>query len=307
MAELPQVPMQGGALVADVAAPQLVTPARRLARRGLLQLTPYLVILALFVACGLVPQWIAPMNPLTNHLLERLHPVATRSGGVTYWLGTDDLGRDVLSRIVYGAQVSLLVALTSDLICASVGGLLGLVAGYFQRTAGSIIMRLADVMLSVPFLLLAILLVSVLGPSNRSLIVALSVTQWPVFARMASAVATRTAKADFVMAAEASGASHARILFRHIAPYVMSSLLVIAMIQFGTFILYEAGMSFLGLGAPPPAPSWGSMLSEGQLYITTAWWMITFPGIALFLVVLSINRVGDVLQVQLNPERRRGR
>jgi len=295
--------------VADAAIAEAL-PRRRMgprARRDLWALSPYLLILALFVLCSLVPQWVAPTSPLTNNLLVRLSGLGTRSGGITYWLGTDDLGRDVLSRIIYGAQVSLMVALISDVASAAIGGILGLVAGYFGRTTGNLIMRLADVMLSIPFLLLAILLVSILGPSNRSLIVALSITQWPVFARMANAVASRTRQLDFVKAAQAAGATHGRILARHIAPYVISSLLVIAMIQFGTFILYEAGMSFLGLGAPPPAPSWGSMLSEGQLYITTAWWMITFPGIALFLVVMSVNRVGDFLQVRLNPERRRGR
>lgn len=279
-------------------------PSPRRARRRPWRLIPYLLILAVFVAASAAPGLLAPYDPLAGDLLARLLPPGAVAQGHVHWLGTNALGRDELSRLIYGARVSLVTALASVLLAGAVGGILGLLAGYYQRWAGAVLMRLADVFLSIPFLLLAMLAVAVLGPSERNVIAVLAMARWPIYARMAYGGTLKVRKAEFVEAARAIGAGDGRTMLRHILPQVLPSLLVIGTLEIGFMIMFEAALAFLGLGTQPPYPSWGSMLANGQAYIDTAWWLITFPGVAVFLVVLAFNQIGEHVQDRLDPRAR---
>ncbi len=283
------------------AAPEGARGARRQRWRAL---APPVIVIGLALAAAVVPGWLAPSNPLATNFAMRLQPLGTVAGGHVYWLGTDGLGRDVLSRLIYGTRISILTALAAVLGAGVIGGAMGLTAGFFRRGLGAAIMRLADTMMAIPFLLLAILIITELGSSLPTTIVALIVTTWPVYARTAYATTLKTIQAEFVDAARAAGSTTARLLFRHVLPFITSSLLVIGTLQVATMILYEAGLSFLGLGAQPPTPSWGSMLADGEGYVATAWWLITFPGLALFALVWAVNQGGDYLQTVLNPRLR---
>lgn len=254
---------------------------------------PYLFILSIVLLFALFPGFFAPYNPIHGNLLARFQPVGTVMAGHTYWLGTDQLGRDELSRLIYGARISLFTALAAVWIAVIIGGPLGLVAGYYRGLIGTIIMRFTDMVLAIPFLLLAILTVAVLGPSFWDTILVLGLTRWTIYARISYASTLKLAQAEFVQASVALGARPARILWRHIWPQVVPNLLVVATGELGLMVMFEAALSFLGLGVQPPNPSWGSMLASGQNYMDTAWWLITFPGLAVFLVVLSFNRLGD--------------
>jgi peptide/nickel transport system permease protein len=192
--------------------------------------------------------------------------------------------------------------MTSVLLSGIIGGLLGIIAGYFQNVAGAIIMRSADVILSIPFFLLAILVVAVLGPSLSNLIIVLGIARWPRYARIAHGKTLATSKQDFVKAVEVLGARPGRILLRHILPEVMPSLIAIATIEIGLMIVFEASLSFIGLGVQPPNPSWGSMLAEGQYYLSQAWWLAVFPCLSIFLLVLAMNLIGDFVRDALNPK-----
>lgn len=261
-------------------------------------------MIGIAVTAAVAPGWLAPYNPLATNFTMRLQPLGAVAAGHVYWLGTDGLGRDVLSRLIYGTRISMLTALAAVLGAGVIGGLTGVTAGFFRRRLGAAIMRLADTMMAIPFLLLAILIITELGSSLETTIVALIVTTWPVYARTAYAATLKTIQAEFVDAARAVGATSARLLLRHVLPFIMSSLLVIGTLQVATMILYEAGLSFLGLGAQPPTPSWGSMLADGEGYVATAWWLITFPGLALFALVWAVNQGSDYLQTVLNPRLR---
>ena len=264
-------------------------------------LTPYGIVLAALVIATIVPGWIAPDNPLQGNLLVRLMPPGSDINGHLYWLGTDTLGRDELSRLIWGARVSFVVAISSVLVSGSIGTLFGIVSGFFGGPIAIILMRLADIVLSIPFLLLAILIVTVIGPGLGSTILVLGTTRWPIYTRVAYGATLQVREAEYIQAARSLGASNLRIMWRYIFPNVLAPLIVMATLEIGTMIMYEAALSFLGLGIQPPAPSWGNMLSEAQNYITQAWWLMTFPGLAVFLVVLSFNRVGDYVQQRLDP------
>lgn len=259
------------------------------------------LVLAGFVAVAVVAPLVAPVDPNRQDLFARLKPPGTEARGVVYLLGTDELGRDVLSRIVYGARVSLLVAVTSVAVSLVVGTALGVMAGYFRGIVEAVIMRLADVVLSIPALLLAILAVIVLEPGLGSLVAVLGFTRWPRYARVAYGQTLGVAGRSYVVAARFHGAGAFWLMPRHILPNILNPLVVVATLEFGLMILFEAGLSFLGLGIQPPTASWGAMMSVGRNYLATAWWMATYPGLCLFVLVLAVNLLGDTLRDRLDP------
>jgi len=276
---------------------------RRRARRLPVAIVIVGLILTMIVTTAVLAPWIVPADPTRQVLLMRLKPPGTiAASGQIYLLGSDELGRDLLSRVLFGAQVSLLVATLSVLVSTLVGVTLGMMAAWFRGWIEVIVMRLVDIMLSVPAVLLAVLTVAVLGPGFFKLILVLGLTRWPRYTRVAFGQTLQVATLPYVKAAELAGASAARILFRHILPNIAGPLLIVATAEFGLMILFEAGLSFLGLGIQPPAPSWGSIMSVGRQYVERAWWIVAFPGGCLFLLVLSVNVLGDWLRDQLDPQ-----
>ena len=279
--------------------------ARRRTRRAPVAIIIVGLILTMIFALAVLAPWIAPSDPTRQVLMMRLKPPGTiAAGGQVYLLGSDELGRDLLSRVLFGAQVSLLVATLSVLVSTLVGVTLGMMAAWFRGWIEVIVMRLVDIMLSIPAVLLAVLTVAVLGPGFFKLILVLGLTRWPRYTRVAFGQTLQVATLPYVKAAELAGASAARILFRHILPNISGPLLIVATAEFGLMILFEAGLSFLGLGIQPPAPSWGSIMSVGRQYVERAWWIVAFPGGCLFLLVLSVNVLGDWLRDRLDPQAR---
>ncbi len=283
-------------------ADETITARRR--RHLPWRLTGYAVILLLFLLCAAIPHILAPYAPSAGNLLTRLQPPGTHLAGHTYVLGTDDLGRDTLSRLIFGARISFIVALAAVAIAGFIGTTLGVLAGYLGGVVAVVFMRIADIILSIPFLLLAILVITVIGPGLLSTVLVLGAVRWPIYTRVAYGATLQVREGEFISAARSLGASNVHIMLRHIVPNILSPVVVMATLEVGTMIMYEAALSFLGLGIQPPTPSWGNMLSEAQNYITQAWWMMLFPGLAVFLVVLSFNRVGDYVQEQLDPRLR---
>ncbi|WP_326834534.1 ABC transporter permease [Amycolatopsis rhabdoformis] len=258
-----------------------------------------LVVLAIYVLAAVFAPVLAPFDPDKVTLAQRLLPP-----GAHHWLGTDALGRDVLSRVIYGTQVSLLVAIGAVVAGAVVGVALGVLAAWRGGWLGAVIMRLVDIVLSVPFFLLAILVVAVLGPSLLNVVVCLALVRWPRYARVAHSATLQARGRGFVRAATATGAPAWWIVLRHVLPEVLPVSIVVATLELGLMVIYEASLSFLGLGVQPPTASWGSILSDGQQYIASAWWLATFPGIALFLLVLAVNLLGDAARDRLDPAKR---
>jgi len=279
--------------------------ARRRPRKVPISIMVVGVIFTLILLGAILAPWIAPADPMRQVLLMRLRPPGTvSSAGQLYLLGTDDLGRDLLSRILYGARVSLAVAILSVLVSTLVGVTLGLIAGWFRGWVETFIMRFVDIVLSIPAVLLAVLTVAVLGPGFLKLILVLGFTRWPRYTRVAYAQTLQVANLPYIKAAELAGAGAARILFRHILPNIAGPVLIVATAEFGLMILFEAGLSFLGLGIQPPSPSWGSIMSVGRQYVERAWWIVAFPGACLFLLVFSVNVLGDWLRDTLDPRSR---
>ena len=259
-----------------------------------------LVLLCILLIAVFAP-FVTSHDPNYQNLLARLKPPGYSTDSRFYLLGTDELGRDLLTRIVYGARISLLVAFLSVSISLTFGVLIGMVAGYFRGFLEVLIMRMADIFLSIPAILLAILTVAVLGPSLLNLVLVLAFTRWPRYTRVAYAQTLSVAGSLYIKSSAYSGASNTRILMRHILPNILAPLIVLATLEFGLMILFEGGLSFLGLGVQPPMPSWGSILSVGRNYISSAWWIVTLPGICLFVVVLSVNVLGDFLRDKFDP------
>ena len=258
------------------------------------------------LGAALVVATAAPMlpleNPATQNITRRLLPPVWLVGGTwEHPLGTDPLGRDLLARIAFGARVSMLVGLAAVALAGSVGTVLGVVAGYYGRRLDAVIMRLADIQLSFPFILLVIAFMAVLGPGLRNVILTLGIAGWTTYARVVRAETLSLRGREFVDGARAVGASDPRILLRHILPNVLSPVLVIASFAVASTIIVESSLSFLGLGVQPPAPTWGGILSEGRPYLGTAWWVGAFPGVAITIAVLSINLVGDWVRDALDP------
>jgi peptide/nickel transport system permease protein len=227
-----------------------------------------------------------------------------KAPGIAHWMGTDENGRDVLSRVIWGARASLLAGLVSVLIAAGAGVPLGLIAGYVGRWTDAVISRLADAMLACPFLILAIALAAFLGPSLTNAMIAIGITVAPVFVRLSRAATLDIASSDFVEGARAAGTPEWRIALRHVLPNIVPPLLVQGTLSIAAAIIAEASLSFLGLGQQPPAPSWGSMLNAAQRFLTQAPWLAVFPGLAIFVTVLSFNLLGDGLRDALDPRTR---
>jgi peptide/nickel transport system permease protein len=266
-----------------------------------------LAVVIIYVIVALAAPLIAPQNPNQTNLAVRLLPPFSSSGGVRYLLGADDLGRDVLSRVIFGARVSLAVAAVAVIVSGIGGVALGLIAGWRRGWLGVLIMRIADIALSVPFLLIAILVVAVLGPSLINVVICLAMVRWPRYTRITYATVLETRERGFVRGVVAVGAPGRWIVLRHILPEVLPLAVVVATLELGLMVIFEASLSFLGLGVQPPTASWGTMLAEGQEYVATAWWLATFPGLALFGLVLSVNMLGDAVRDRLDPTRRVGR
>ncbi|PWV95633.1 peptide/nickel transport system permease protein [Hoeflea marina] len=274
-------------------------------RRIPLPILAVIAILITMVLLAALAPWIAPADPSRQDLFARLKPPGfVGRSGITYWFGTDDLGRDLLSRVLYGAGVSLGVALLSVIVSTLVGVSLGMIAGWFRGWVEVVIMRLVDIMMSIPAVLLAVLTVAVLGPGFLKLVLVLGLTRWPRYTRVAYGQTLQVANLPFIKASELAGAGAARILFHHVLPNIAGPVLVVATAEFGLMILTEAGLSFLGLGIQPPTPSWGSIMSVGREYVERAWWIVLFPGLSLFFLVFSVNLLGDWLRDQLDPRSR---
>lgn len=261
------------------------------------------VILVTVIFMGIAGFNIAPHDPEVGSIEDRLiPPFWQEEGSSSHVLGTDQQGRDILSRLMGGARVSLIVGLTVVFIAGSIGTIVALLAGYLGGWTDRILSRITDGVLSMPFLLIAVTLAAVLGPGMRNLILVLVLVGWAGYARILRGEVLRVREADFVKLAQVAGCSTPRILIYHIFPNIMNSLVVLATLQLGSTIIAAAALSFLGLGIPPPTPDWGSMLADGRNYITTAWWLCAFPGVAIVLTVLSLNLLGEWLRIRLDPK-----
>jgi ABC-type dipeptide/oligopeptide/nickel transport system permease subunit len=259
-------------------------------------------VLLLIVASAVCAPWIAPYSPVTVDIQHRLGPPAWMDGGArTHLLGTDQVGRDLLSRMIYGGRVSLVIGITAVVISSSIGVLLGLAAGYFAGRIDWTIMTVINVMLTFPFVLLALAVIAVLGPSLVNMIIVLGVADWPLYARVIRAETLAIREREFVLAGRALGMSHFRIIFGQILPNLVSVIVVIATLQVARVIILESFLSFLGLGVQPPTPAWGNMLGEGRVYMLNSWWIATFPGLAIFITTLAINLMGNALRDWLDP------
>lgn len=259
-------------------------------------------IILVIVIAAIGASVLSPYDPnKTSLLLRNTPPFWEAKGSTAHLLGTDPVGRDMLSRLIYGARISLFIGLTVTILASAFGIFLGLLAGYYESWIEEVIMRVADLFLAFPFILLAITIISVLGAGLTNLILVLVITGWVQYARLVRGQALSVKQNQYVDAARVAGASSMRILGRHILPNVAASVIVLATLQVAFVLLTEAALSFLGLGVNPSIPTWGSMVNDGRLYIYNAWWVITFPGLAIMIAVLGINMVGDWLRDILDP------
>ncbi|HEV2357418.1 MAG TPA: ABC transporter permease [bacterium] len=272
---------------------------RRMARSP--NLLVGLLILVLVVGAALFAGFLAPYSPIDQSFADQLRPP---SG--SHLFGTDEFGRDIFSRVLYGARIALTVGVISDGIALATGVAAGVVAGYFGGLPDSLVMRTVDVMLAFPYLLLAMIVVAILGPSLTNAMIAIGIVYTPQFARLVRGAVLGIREQEFVEAAGAIGAGSVRVLARHVLPNILSPIIVMATLTVGFTIVETAGLSFLGLGAAPPTPEWGSMLATGRSYMLTAPWIATFPGLAILVTVVGFNLVGDGLRDLLDP-RLRGR
>jgi peptide/nickel transport system permease protein len=252
------------------------------------------------VAAALAAPWLATHDPLRADFAASLKPPGTPG----HLLGTDQLGRDLLARVLHGARLALFIGVCTVVVTALAGGLLGLVAGFVERWPSAVLMRLADVQLSFPFILLALTINAIVGLGLRNIIFSLSAAGWVVYARVVRGEVLSVKQRDYVHAATALGVGRGRLLFRHVLPNVAPSIIVVASLQFSQFIVAEAAISFLGFGVQPPTPAWGSMLSESRDFLYIAWWLAAFPGAALALTALGVNLLGDWLRDTLDPKLR---
>lgn len=265
---------------------------------------PAAVLAALVLAAVFAP-YLAPQSPTDGDISAKLiPPVWMERGSSEHPLGTDRFGRDVLSRIIYGSRISLLVSLIAIGVAGTFGTVLGLISGYRGGLTDTLLMRLTDIALSLPTILIAVVLVAVSEPSFRNVVLVIALLLWPRFARQIRGETLGIKEQDFVALAVVAGRSSAWIISRHIFPNVMPTLLVISTLQVGYVILLEGTLSFLGVGVPPPNPAWGLMIADGRGFLATAWWITLFPGAAMLLTVLAVNLMGDWLRDHLDPRLR---
>ncbi|MET0850069.1 MAG: ABC transporter permease [Candidatus Rokuibacteriota bacterium] len=297
---------------APATAAVVLAPPRPLAEREWVRLLSRLVrrrtalfgmlVVAVVLLAAIFAPIVSPFDPLAQDIGQRLkEPGWQDDQGRMHLLGTDHLGRDILARIIYGSRIALLVGLAAVLISGVLGMAIGLVAGYFRGKVDDVLMRLADVQLAFPFILLAIAVIGVLGPNLRNIIVVIGVSSWVVYARVVRGEVLSIREREFVQAAIALGSRDGRILLRHVLPNAFTPWLVVATLDMARVIVIESALSFLGLGVQPPTPTWGGMLADGRVYLSTAWWLATFPGLAILVTVLGINLFGDGLRDTLDP------
>ena len=285
-------------VVAEATLRAAARPRRRVSFRAVFGLS---VLLVTGGAAVLAPQ-LAPWDPGKQMLLKRLKPPMWQERGLReHPLGTDHLGRDILSRILHGGRISLGVGLTAVTLSALIGVTLGLLAGFFGGRADAFIMRVVDVFLAIPYILLAMGVVFALGPSLLNVILVMGATRWVQFARIVRADVLSIREREFVAGARARGNRPLRLLLHHVLPNALTPIIVVATLELAFMIIYESALSFLGLGVQPPTPTWGWMLADGRNYIATAWWLATLPGLAIMLTVLAVNLLGDWLRDTLDP------
>lgn len=268
----------------------------RLLLRNPLTVVGVLILMALVLAAAFAP-WIAPYSPVGQDLGARLLPPSA-----AHWMGTDELGRDIFSRVVYGARITLMIVALVAVISAPLGLIIGAVSGYFGGWIDKILMGITDVFLSMPKLILALAFVAALGPGIENAIIAIAITSWPAYARIARAETLTFRNSEFIAATRLLGASHTRIIMRHVLPLCTSSMIVRVTLDMAGIILTAAGLGFLGLGAQPPLPEWGAMISRGRSFILDQWWVATMPGFAIILVSLGFCFLGDGLRDVLDPK-----
>ncbi len=256
-----------------------------------------LIILLLLVGMAIFAPWLAPKNPYAQNLSERLLPPSSE-----YWLGTDHLGRDIMSRLIYGSRITLFIVGTVALIAPVIGLFVGTVAGFAGGWVDQVLMRVTDIFLAFPKLILALAFVAALGAGIGNAVLALAITAWPPYARLARAETLTIRNADYIAAARLQGAGPLRLLIGHIWPLCISSMIVRVALDMAGIILSAAGLGFLGLGAQPPMPEWGAMISDGRTYILDFWWVAAMPGLAIFIVSLAFNLLGDGLRDVLDPK-----
>jgi peptide/nickel transport system permease protein len=256
--------------------------------------------LGLILLAAVFAERLSPYGPNEQDIMKRLQP----PGIPGHVLGTDEVGRDILSRLIHGARISLLIGVIAVGVSCPLGVLVGLVAGYAGRRTDDVLMHVTDIQLAIPTILLAIAVVAVLGPGLPNVIITLSVTGWTLYARLVRGQTMTVKTRDFVQAARANGAGDARIVLRHVLPNVFSPVIVVAVFAVANMIVLEATLSFLGLGVEPSVVTWGRMLNGGRIYLSTAWWLTAFPGLAIFVTVLAVNLLGDHLRDWLDPRLR---
>lgn len=261
-----------------------------------------LIFLLLVIFTAIFAPTIAPFDPTMQSLRLRLKPPFWLSGSEPgYLLGTDALGRDMLSRMIFGARISLLVGFSAVIIQTLIGVFAGLLAGYYGGLIDNALMRLADVQQAIPFLVLVVAVAAVTGASLTNTILILGITGWVTYGRVVRAQVLSLMQLEYITASKALGSKAGRVMLRHLLPNLLAPITVVATLSISAMILVEASLSFLGLGVPPPTPTWGGMVADGRNYIVTAWWVSVMPGMAVFLTVLSINLVGDWLRESLDP------
>ena len=290
---------------ASSARVQAVTPPRARwtwARLRGLPILPVLILLLVLVVPALVADWVAPHDPIQGVVTDRLRPPVFFGGDWEYPMGTDRIGRDILSRIIHGAKISLSISLVGIFLGGFIGTMLGLLAGYFRGWVDAVIMRLVDISLALPSILLALVLAASVGSSFQTVITVVAFVLWALYARQIRGEVLSLRERDYVARARVAGASNARIIFRDILPNVINTLTVLATLQVGSVIILEASLSFLGVGIPRPTPAWGLMVADGRDLIVSAWWIAFFPGLAITLTVLSLNLLGDWLRDRLDPK-----
>ena len=293
-----------GSLEQPVYEDTRLTRAIRLFRRSKLNLVGAFIVLIIIVLAIAAPL-VAQHDPIKQDLMQSLRPPAwEENGSLEHVLGTDQYGRDIWSRIVYGTRVTLAAAFMAALGAAIFGTTLGLIAGYFGGRTDALVMRVVDIQLGFPLVLLALTLVAILGASLQNLVIAMAVTGWMIYTRVVRGTVFSLKEQEFVTAARATGASDARIIRKHILPNVITPVLVLITLEMARLVLMEASLSYLGLGVPPPTPTWGRMLSESRDYMIVAYWIVVFPGLAIMLTILGINFLGDGLRDALDPKLR---